>query len=486
MIAALILANQLSANNPAIDKADIVLMIEADDLCRKLPYHQHKLVLLLSGMRHYAEELRQLGKTVVYREHQTASRFLISLAELCTAYKVTELRMMQPFDWSTDRSIADFCKQNSLTLTILDNNSFLSSQVEFSAWYHRQKSPRMENFYRQQRRRLGYLMAHARPLGGEWNYDQHNRKPLPKRGLDIPKLPSSQADSQTTAVIDLVQTHFSEHPGQAAQFWLPVSRDTALEWLQSFLIQRFAGFGPYEDAMAADEPFLFHSVLSPLINIGLLSPQECVEQAIEYYEQNNSVSLATVEGFVRQLIGWREYMAGIYREEMPAMKHANFFGFSRELEDWWYSDQIHAQNIPEPVKRVALRVQRWGYAHHIERLMVLGNWFLLNEYNPQSVNRWFTAMFVDAYDWVMVPNVIGMSQYADGGRLASKPYIAGGNYLQKMGRWFTNNDEAKASEFTRLYWNFLYRHRSRLANNPRMALTLKNAANYSELAKPQV
>ena len=220
--------------------------------------------------------------------------------------------------------------------------------------------------------------------------------------------------------------------------------------------------------MAAGEPFLFHGVLSPLLNIGLLSVEEVVAAALE---AEDSVPLASLEGFVRQVIGWREYMRGAYRA-MPELHDANHFGLSRELEAWWYTGRGIPDDLPIPVRTVLQRVHRWGYAHHIERLMVLGNWFLLQGYAPRAVYDWFSALFVDAYEWVMVPNVQGMSQYADGGRVASKPYVSGGAYLQKMGSWWGSSAEARGSDFTSAYWEFLDAHENRLTGNPRLSLPL--------------
>lgn len=225
--------------------------------------------------------------------------------------------------------------------------------------------------------------------------------------------------------------------------------------------------------MKSDEPFLYHSVLSPLLNVGLLTPDECTAAALEAYESNKA-PLNSVEGFVRQIIGWREFMYGLYWWRYDEFS-GNFFGFDKQLEDWWYSNENVPDEVPEPVKICLDRVHRYGYGHHIERLMVLGNWFLLSGYDPKSVYEWFSAMYVDAYEWVMIPNVLGMSQYADGGMLATKPYVSGGNYLQKMGSWWETQQEAKDSDFTIKYWQFIYDNRAKFANNHRMSLVVSQA-----------
>lgn len=326
----------------------------------------------------------------------------------------------------------------------------------------------MEDFYRWQRRRTGILMDGSQPAGRRWNFDADNREPLPKGGIDVPPPPVAETDEITRQVIAEVADRFPDAPGDPAGFWLPVTPEAAGAWLDDFVSRRLALFGRYEDAMAADEPFLFHSLLSPLLNIGLLTVDEVVDAALGARED---VPLAALEGFLRQVIGWREYMRGAYRA-MPGLIDANHFGLNRRLEPWWYTGRGIPDDLPVPVRTVLERVHRWGYAHHIERLMVLGNWFLLQGYDPREVYEWFCALFVDAYEWVMVPNVQGMSQFADGGRVATKPYISGGAYLQKMGSWWATAADARDSAFTSAYWGFLEEHEDRLAGNPRLALPL--------------
>jgi deoxyribodipyrimidine photolyase-related protein len=264
-------------------------------------------------------------------------------------------------------------------------------------------------------------------------------------------------------VIAEVAARFPDHPGDAAGFWLPVTPAGAREWLDSFVRDRLPLFGRYEDAMAPGEAFLFHSVLSPLINIGLLAVDEVVEAALA----GDGVPLSSLEGFLRQIVGWREYMRGMYRAH-PELEQVNALQLTRPLEDWWYTGRDVPDDLPVPIRTVLARVHERGWAHHIERLMVLGNWFLLSGYAPREVNRWFLSLFVDAYDWVMVPNIMGMSQYADGGLVGTKPYVSGGAYLQRMGSWWPSQQEAKESAYTDRYWRFLDEHEDLLADNPRL------------------
>jgi deoxyribodipyrimidine photolyase-related protein len=475
MKAALILGNQLLKDHPALtDKSiDIIIMIEAQDLCQKLPYHSHKLVLLLSAMRHYRNNIEKSDKKIIYASLDQTLHFTQTLKRIIVENDVTVLMWMKSSDTAPNHNLTDLSNELNIDHEMYPNGMFLTPEAELREWFDRQKSPLMENFYHWQRQRTGILMANDKPTGGRWNYDAENRQPLPKNGVEVPALPFLINDNITKQVIDDVRQYFPTHPGIDSDFWLPVTHQQATQWLGSFISERFSKFGPYEDAMKDGEPFLFHGVLSPLINCGLLSVQQVIDAVLDVYK-SKAVLIESVEGFIRQLIGWREYMYGLYLVE-PTMITENYFGFTKQLEDWWYTADGLDQDLPPPVLGALRTVHTYGYNHHIERLMVLGNWFLLNEYDPQSVYRWFSSMYVDAYEWVMVPNVIGMSQYADGGRTATKPYISGGNYLQKMGRWWPSALEAKESQFTELYWQFLQNNYEKLHTNFRMALALKQA-----------
>jgi deoxyribodipyrimidine photolyase-related protein len=473
--AALILDNQLLEEHPAMtDKdIDVIIMIEAQDTYQILPYHSHKLILLLSAMRHFRSQVETKGKKIIYEMLGQTPSFNQSLKRIIEENNITVLSWMKSSDVAPNQTLIELTNELKINHEIYPNGMFLTPESELRDWFSRQKSPLMENFYHWQRQRTGILMDRGKPLGGRWNYDAENRRPLPKNGLTTPALLFPVHDDLTKQVIDDVSSYFPTHPGIANDFWLPVTHIEAAQWLRSFVNERFSQFGPYEDAMKDGESFLFHSVLSPLINCGLLSVSQVVDAALTAYTSND-IPIESVEGFIRQLIGWREYMYGLYLSE-PIMISQNYFGFSKQLEDWWYTADGLTQDLPLPVISALRTVQTYGYNHHIERLMILGNWFLLNEYDPQSVYRWFSSMYVDAYEWVMVPNVIGMSQYADGGRTATKPYISGGNYLQKMGRWWPNAVDAKDSQFTLLYWQFLQNNHEKLQSNFRMSLALKQA-----------
>ena len=472
----IILGNQLLRDHPAIIESkeeDIIIMIEAYDICSKLNYHKHKLVLVLAAMRNYRDYMLSLGKNVSYIKLNDGITFNQSLEKILTQHSISKLKWMETSDSPPQKMLIALCAKRNISHDISPNMQFITSSSSFREWYGTQKKPLMESFYRWQRKRTGILMNDGKPEGGKWNYDSENQKSLPRTGIVIPSLLSHSDDKNTQDVIKLVEKIFTTNPGDGSKFWLPTDFRMSDKWLDDFIDSKLMHFGAYEDASRANEAFLFHSVLSPLLNIGLLSPDVVIKRALVAY-QNGHVPLNSVEGFVRQIIGWREYMHGMY-VEMPELMDANYFGFTKPLESWWYDQSFEQQQLPIPVKSVLRTVHKYGYNHHIERLMVLGNWFLLNEYNPKSVYEWFSSMYVDAYEWVMVPNVQGMSQYADGGIIATKPYISGGNYLQKMGSWWPSLEDAKDSDYNKLYWVFLIKHREKLKHNFRMGMVLKLA-----------
>jgi deoxyribodipyrimidine photolyase-related protein len=466
--AALILATQQFAEHPAFADDDVeeFFFIESAPRFAKLPYHRHKIVLLLSAMRHTAARLEAEGRTVRRVALADDLTFRAGLDRLLTEHRVTELTWMSDPNRPVDERISAICAAHGVEPDILRDGLFLTPAEEVDGWFAEHPTPLMEDFYHWQRRRTGILMDGGKPAGRRWNFDADNRKPLPKKGVEIPALPTPAHDDITAAVIAEVDERFPDHPGAATEFWLPVTPEESHAWLEVFVAERLHDFGRYEDAMKADEPFLFHAVVSPLLNIGLLTVDDVIAAVTR-----TDAPLASVEGFVRQVIGWREYMRGMYRAH-PELERVNALHLEKRVQKYWYSGERMPSDLPVPVRTVLERVHRWGYAHHIERLMVLGNWFLLQGYAPREVNRWFLALFVDAYDWVMVPNVMGMSQFADGGFVATKPYVSGGAYLQRMGAWWPSAQAAKDSVFTDAYWAFLERHEDVLAGNHRLSLAL--------------
>ncbi|ANG86332.1 cryptochrome/photolyase family protein [Microbacterium aurantiacum] len=469
MKAALILGTQQFDAHPAFDDDDIdvFFFVESPAVFERRPHHAHKMVLILSAMRHTAAALEATGRRVERMPLAEGRGFADGVRQLVRTHGIDGLAWMSATDRGVDARLRRLCEEEGLRSRVYPDALFLTPAAELDDWFAGHPSARMEDFYRWQRRRTGVLMDGAKPAAGRWNFDADNREPLPKGGIDIPPLPPLEHDDITREVISEIAERFPDHPGDPARFWLPVTPDEARGWLADFVARRLAQFGPYEDAMAADEPFLFHSILSPALNIGLLTVDEVIEAATDA----EGVPLNSLEGFVRQVIGWREYMRGAYRA-WPHLRDANHFALRRELDSWWYDGVGIPEDLPVPVRTVLERVLATGYAHHIERLMVLGNWFLLQGYAPRAVFEWFSALFVDAYEWVMVPNVQGMSQYADGGGVATKPYISGGAYLQRMGSWWPTQKAARESTFTTAYWDFLEAHEERLRENHRMAVPL--------------
>jgi deoxyribodipyrimidine photolyase-related protein len=468
--AALVLGTQLLARHPAVEdpRTDVVLVVESAALFERLPYHQIKIAFLLSAMRHHVRDLEARGVAVRTVALDEGLGFAEGVATLVRRHGVTELTWMRAADRGTDDRLARLCGRLGIAADPVPDASFLTPEAVVDAWYAEHPQSRMEDFYRWQRQRLDILMDGDTPVGGQWNFDHDNREPLPRGGIEVPALPAPRHDDLTRATIDEVRARFADHPGDARDLWLPVTRRSALRWLQRFVEERLPQFGRYEDAMHRDEPVLFHSVLTPMLNVGLLTPAEVVDAALE---RGDEVPLASLEGFVRQIVGWREHMRGMYRGH-PELEHANALELTRELEDWWYTLEGVPLTLPEPVRVVLQRVHALAYAHHIERLMVLGSWMLMQGYAPASVNRWFLSLFVDAYEWVMVPNVMGMSQFADGGLVGTKPYVSGGAYLQRMGRWWSSDRAARDSAMTDAYWAFLERHEPVLRHNHRLSRPL--------------
>ena len=358
--------------------------------------------------------------------------------------------------------MARFCQENTIELEVVDSPGFLISTEEFTQYNQHVKKPFMHTFYQRQRKAFDILVDEGgQPLGGQWSFDQDNRKKLP-RDLQLPGLPQINHTEHTSEVIEMVNNHFPDHPGRTTNFNWATTRPQVLSLMQTFFEDRFALFGPYEDAIDRKEAFLFHSTLSPYINMGLITPGEVVEAAIEH-AQNHDVPLPSLEGFVRQVIGWREFMRGIYHQYDDRL-NVNYFNHRRQMNPCWYDGTTGIDPLDDSIKKALEN----GYTHHIERLMVLGNLMLLCELNPEEVYKWFMEMYVDSADWVMAPNVFGMSQYADGGIFSTKPYIGGANYILKMSNYSKN--ATWPAVVTGLYWRFIIKHYDLFKSNPRMSM----------------
>ncbi|MBW4459013.1 MAG: cryptochrome/photolyase family protein [Nodosilinea sp. WJT8-NPBG4] len=469
-----VLGNQLWRDQAALASCEgkdaPVLFIESQTFAGERPYHRQKLVLVWSAMRHFADELKQAGWGVTYA---IANDTETALRDWVKAEGITELRLMD----ATDHPFTAWLQGLDLLceLVILDNNLFLWQAKDFNAWANKRKSLLMESFYREGRQRLDLLMIGDQPLGGQWNFDKDNRKP-PKGKLNTPAPHWFEPDATTQAVIDRVEKLEISTFGEATPFRWAVTREQALQVLDGFIAERLKTFGPYQDAMVTGEDTMWHALLSPYLNLGLLHPLEVVERA-EAALAEHDLPLNSVEGFIRQVMGWREYMRGLYLHFDADYGDRNWFDHRQPLPEFFWTGETEMNCLHQVINQI----KRTAYAHHIQRLMILSNFSLIAGFVPQDVKDWFHAVFIDAYDWVMQTNVIGMGQFADGGLLASKPYASSANYVNKMSDYCKGcryNPKQRTGEdacpFNYFYWNFLSRHRDKLQAQGRMSFILKN------------
>ncbi|WP_035985322.1 cryptochrome/photolyase family protein [Leptolyngbya sp. KIOST-1] len=469
-----VLGNQLWSDQAALASCEgqrgPVLLVESLTFAQERWYHRQKLVLVWSAMRHFADALKDAGWPVTYA---IADDTETALRDWLKAEGITELRIMEP----VDHPFITWLKGLDLPceLTILDNNLFLWSTDDFKAWASKRKSLLMESFYREGRKRFDVLMEGDQPVGGQWNFDKDNRKP-PKGKLDTPEPHWFEPDATTLAVIDKVETLELPTFGQATPFRWAVTREQALAVLDMFIADRLETFGPYQDAMVAGEETMWHALLSPYLNLGLLHPLEVIER-VEAAFADRDLPLNSVEGFIRQVMGWREYMRGLYSHFEADYGDRNWFDHRQPLPEFFWTGETEMNCLHQVIDQI----QRTGYAHHIQRLMILSNFSLIAGFLPQAVENWFHAAFIDAYDWVMQTNVIGMGLFADGGLLASKPYASSANYVNKMSDYCKGcryNPKERSGEnacpFNFFYWDFLHRHREKLQTQGRMSFILKN------------
>ncbi|MEM9896615.1 MAG: cryptochrome/photolyase family protein [Bacteroidota bacterium] len=464
---ALILGNCLFPDHHRLtpDKKTLFFMAEDSGLCTHFNYHKHKLILFLSAMRSHAEEIEK-EHALSYHQLTKGNHNLSYEDKLKTTLNehpdINEIITYDIEDHFFDAQIRSFCKKEKLKLTIVDSPGFITSKEKFSEYNKRSKKPFMQVFYKQQRKELGLLLETdgQSPLHGNWSFDEDNRKKLPK-GISIPETPTSHPTDHTEAVAKLIEELFPNHPGSVENFHWATTRRQVLYLLNDFLKERFENFGPYEDAIHSQHVFAFHSVLSPYINMGLITPAEVVDKAVEYYQQNDT-HFPSVEGFVRQIIGWREFMRGIYHEYDEEL-NTNYFNHKRKMKTCWYDGTTGIPPLDDAIKKA----DKYAYTHHIERLMVLGNIMLLCELDPSEVYKWFMEMYIDSADWVMSPNVYGMSQFSDGGIFATKPYIGGANYIKKMSDYGKGEWEDVVNG---LYWRFIDQNVETFAQNQRMSM----------------
>ena len=462
--ATIIFPHQLFSQHPAVSKGIQVYLVEEALFFNQYNFHQQKLVLHRASMKSYQAELEKKGFEVVYigaTEPEADSRKLV--AKLAKN-KVSEIVVTDPVDNWLMRRLKEAAQKHKIELKITPSPNFLNQLTDVEEFFSKKKTYFQTDFYIHQRKQRKLLLEKdQKPVGGKWTFDAENRAKFPK-GERVPVLSFPKENQYVTEAKTYVKKHFGKNYGEIEDFIYPITSKESAKWLDHFLEDRFEKFGVYEDALVAKESFLYHSVLTPMLNIGLLSPQQIVEAALEKASEKE-IPLNSLEGFVRQVVGWREFIRIVYEREGSLQRTKNYWGFNRKIpKSFWNGTTGIA-----PIDIVIKKVLETGYSHHIERLMVLGNFMLLCEFDPDEVYKWFMEMYVDAYDWVMVPNVYGMTQFADGGLMTTKPYISGSNYLMKMsdfpkGEWTTVWDA--------LFWRFMHVHRNFFLKNPRLGMLI--------------
>ena len=473
----LLLGDQLTPSLSSLAAAEcgrgVVLMVEVVEEATYVRHHKKKIAFLFSAMRHFAEALRDQGWQVDYvrlDDPDNRGSFTGELERAIARHDPERVLATEPGEWRVRAAMESWSERFGLPVEILEDDRFLCSRAAFADWAEGRKQLRMEFFYREMRRKSGLLMDGEAPEGGRWNFDAENRKPA-KTDLFMPKPAHSEPDEITREVLDLIAQRFPDHFGDLEPFWFAVTAEDAEAALEHFLQNALPSFGDYQDAMLADERFLYHSVLSLYINAGLLDPLEVCRRVEAEYRAGRA-PLNAAEGFIRQIIGWREYVRGIYWLKMPDYVHENFFEAARPLPDFYWTAETEMACIRAAVSQT----KEEAYAHHIQRLMVTGNFALLAGIDPKAVHEWYLAVYADAYEWVEAPNTLGMALFADGGLLGSKPYAASGNYINKMSDYCSGcayDVKRKTGEgacpFNPLYWDFLARNEDRLRGNPRLA-----------------
>lgn len=469
----LVLGDQLSMNLSALREADrdrdTIVMAEVRAETDYVAHHPRKIAFLFAAMRKHAAALREAGWRVRYTtldDPENTQSIPGELLRAADAVGASEALGTEPGEFRLISALED----GPIPIHLFPDDRFLASHAEFEEWAEGRRELRMEWFYREMRRKTGLLMDGDKPEGGRWNYDTENRKAPPK-GLSGPGPLRFEPDAVTRDVLALVRDRFGNRYGTLDGFWFATDRDGALAALDHFIAESLPHFGDYQDAMVTGQPFLYHAILSVYMNAGLLGWREVCDAAVAAYRDGN-VPLNAAEGFIRQIIGWREYIRGIYFREGPDYTTRNVLGATRQLPEFYWTGETDMRCMRECVTATMAE----AYAHHIQRLMVTGNFALLAGIDPHQVHEWYLIVYADAYEWVESPNVIGMSQFADGGVVGSKPYVSGGNYINRMSDYCKHCDYAVtkksgdgACPFNMLYWHFLDRHRDRFASNSRMA-----------------
>jgi deoxyribodipyrimidine photolyase-related protein len=473
--------SSLAVADPAQDR---VLMAELQDEASYVRHHKKKIAFIFSAMRHFAEELRALGWTVDYvmlDDPTNQGSFTAQVAHAVAAHTPERVIVTDAGEWRVAEMFKGWQAQFRVPVDILPDIRFIASIPEFLGWAEGRKQLRMEYFYRHMRRKTGLLMNGDQPVGGEWNYDAENRKAAAADlFMPIPKV--TAPDAITQDVLTLVEARFGNHFGDLSPFWYAVTRKDAEAAFTAFVKNALPHFGDYQDAMLTGEPFLYHSLIAQYLNCGLLDPLRICQEVEAAYRAGHA-PLNAAEGYIRQVIGWREYVRGIYWLKMPGYEHSNFFGHTGALPDFYWT----ADTKMACIKAAVTQTKEQAYAHHIQRLMVTGNFAMLAGIDPHELHEWYLSVYADAYEWVELPNTVGMSQFADGGLLASKPYAASGAYINRMSNYcgscaydVKQRTGPKACPFNALYWDFISRHREKIGGNPRMAQMVRTYDKFAD------
>tara|TARA_R110000772_G_scaffold41760_18_gene97203 strand:- start:507 stop:2051 length:1545 start_codon:yes stop_codon:yes gene_type:complete len=477
----IVFPHQLFADHPCLTLQNQGVWLTEDDLffgdaqyaqC----FHQQKLQLHLASMAYYGELLSKRNIDCHYLPYRPNESSLPRLFEALVVQKINVIHTLDPVDYILKRRLESHAAKNNVQIKWYKTPGFLNTQRQNSLYHGSKNRWFMADFYRFQRSRMKILLDGDKPIAGRWSFDNDNRKKIPKKELlNIPVLSYAAETPYHRAAIARIQSDFSHHLGDGRTVIYPATHKDAQRWLSTFFEQRFALFGPYEDAIVASQHWLYHSVLTPMLNIGLLTPKQVISQALQY-AHTHQLCIASVEGFVRQIIGWREFMRATYSDMGVSMRKQNHWQHHRMIPD-----SICQGNCGiVPVDNVIKQVLSTGYCHHIERLMILGGFFFLCEFEPNEIYRWFMNMFVDSYDWVMVPNVYAMSQNADGGQITTKPYFSGSNYIIKMG----NYKKGYWSDiWDALYWRWIIKHQNELSKNHRWAMMCQQVSKMNDAKK---
>ncbi len=464
--AVIIFPHQLFKDSEILDKNKMHFLVEEYLFFTQYLFHKEKLVLHRASMKAYEQYLLQEGYQVEYIDSTNELHDCKLLTRYLAQQKYTDISMTDPVDYLLMRRIRQACASNKIQLQVLESPSFLNTLSGTQNYFASKKKHFQTDFYTAQRKQRNLLLTlDGKPEGGKWTFDAENRAKFPKKEI-IPELPVSAANGFISEAEEYVQKYFPNNYGSIYKDHLFATNfEDAQKWLHNFLVERFEKFGIYEDAIVEKESVLYHSVLSPMLNIGLLTPQQIIDETIRVSATKN-IPLNSLEGFIRQIVGWREFIRLLYEREGTKQRTTNYWKFKRKIPKTFWTGDTGIAPIDSTIKKIL----KTGYAHHIERLMVLGNFMLLCEFDPDEVHKWFMEMFIDAYDWVMVPNVYGMTQFADGGLMTTKPYISGSNYLMKMsdyekGTWQTIWDG--------LFWRFMHVHRIFFLQNPRIGMLVK-------------